>query len=92
MRAPGDDAALQRRPPSAPQRGPVTSRDAATASSNSRASSRAKAASCTITLASRLSSSDSGSMFELPTVAQSSSTTATFACRKAGVYSWMRTP
>jgi hypothetical protein len=49
-------------------------------------------ASRTTTLASRFSSSDSGSMFELPTVAQSSSTTATLACRKAGVYSKMRTP
>jgi hypothetical protein len=31
-------------------------------------------------------------MLELPTVAQSSSTSATLACRKAGVYSKMRTP
>ena len=47
----------------------------------------AKAPSRTTALASRFSSSDSGSMFELPTVAQSSSTIATLACRKAGVYS-----
>jgi predicted alpha/beta superfamily hydrolase len=46
-----------------------------------------KAWSCTTTLASRLTSSDSGSMLDEPTVAQRPSTTATLACRKAGVYS-----
>jgi len=63
------------------------SSDAAKAWSSRRRSSCAKLSSSTKALASRLSSSDSGSMLELPTVAQSSSTTATLACRKAGVYS-----
>jgi len=63
----------------------ATSTDSANAAAKRAASARAKAASRTTTLASRFSSS--GSMFELPTVAQLSSTTATLACRNAGVYS-----
>src|SRR5205814_715443 len=66
--------------------------DTVSASSKARASSAAKGSSSITTLASRLTSSDSGSMLELPSVAQLSSTTAALACRKAGRYSWMCTP
>lgn len=44
------------------------------------------------TLASRASSRLNGSMLLEPTVAQRPSTTATLACRKLAVYSWISTP
>ncbi len=55
--------------------------EAAIAMSSCSDTRRANGSSHTTRLASRFSSSDSGSMLELPRVAQSSSTTATFACR-----------
>jgi hypothetical protein len=46
----------------------------------------------TTTFASRAISSEYGSMFDDPTVAQPSSMTATFACRNDREYSWIAMP
>jgi hypothetical protein len=57
------------------------------ATSKRAAKAAQKSPSRTTTLASRFNNNDKGSMLLLPTVAQWSSTNATLACRKAGVYS-----